>query len=417
MPFQLTNLRALPARSFLGTGLFALMVTFSASVPTLANNLQRPERGNEPTEVAFDRIVEENRRSDTIQWHRHGVTPGGRHKGEPLKTDSSRAIALLNGTELEREFDLKTGEMLIANVFHNHENWVAKVPADAVESMDFVLARFLPGTGHGMNRYNLKKPLQLVARIVDDGPNTKIERVKTPVLLNEVFFSAEYIVPEGGNENYNAIRGLQNLYANADRLVSAQERLANHFVTGNPQQYWPYNYTSEEANLALKEAVVNSHIIGYSRMYNTAFYNCIRCAIANPARANGYIKRGDSFSRQALGVLHLVGAQLTFIPEFSTENVLIARGMRDLEFSGKKSFLETDPRLAAIYKKERKARVKWLASQKIDAKWEAQLLKSFGPEFVAEIEVARAQNTTRRLQTTVEGRGQRVALKCELLFP
>jgi hypothetical protein len=193
--------------------------------------------------------------------------PSGPHKGECIDTSSKRAVKILKHTE---------EGLWIANFRHQNKFWNAWIPANSVESMEFVIVdldvRKLSFFGinifHNHLRFHFKKntPIQLYSQF---SPRNQVTTT-----VNDVIISLNYMAPV--DVDYNPIKGFdKDEYLSVLQVYSTQDEANARFVEQKVNVFGiKLNVTRDQAWRVFIAGVARSHKQQYAVPYDTWDSNC-----------------------------------------------------------------------------------------------------------------------------------------------
>ena len=236
---------------------------------------------------------------------------------------SAYPLSTSEKTTCAARYGVQEDEIAIANTRHHGHWYVARILVEAVEKAILQISHFpMPGplqiAGHLQIRFKFRvgNEAELVPQIsadFDDGARP-LQRIK----LSDLVYSSEAVFAEG-DQSYSLVRGFQNRFGLAHRIVSIADRQRTMTdAQGNPR--WV-----EQAEIRISPALAERLLLncalagrrdGLSRMYHTLRASCATEAMARIDETVAY------------GLLNEVGRRLneTSIP-VSGFRYLRARGL------------------------------------------------------------------------------------------
>lgn len=207
--------------------------------------------------------------SDRTDPYSAGVTmPAGPYKGQCIDTQSKRASVILKYDE--------TG-ILMANFRHQNKFWNAWIPANSVESVEFVFVdldiKKLAAVGinvfHTFLRFHLKKDSPFILKSQFNPHNSQAVNA-----VDDVMISMNFMAPTG--VTYNPIKGLDSdEYLSAIQISSVQDEFNLRFVTQKKNVYGiKLNMTADQAWRTFLTGLLHSQNKQYTVPYQTWNSNC-----------------------------------------------------------------------------------------------------------------------------------------------
>ena len=295
----------------------------------------------------------------------HQAVRFGRHfspqvRGKPIDTSARRSVVVLNPSQHPLFYKNLTGwdgiseidYLLVANFTHmsdsdikefneypvNEKGYVsrepnvtfyfAKIPLTKVARLSILREKFMPIAAHGMKQAEFKNDafIELVGLVPSDletslslfeqnerfinlsdsqkgsfqaDPIWKSILIEKPIRLSEVYTSIDAV-----GDNYDLIKGTQNMYAISFRLVSPLAKITQATLSGgHPIKPFPVNLNSEHSQLAMALFLSGATFHGMSKIYHTLWENCYGYPMYLLERARPYFSRG-------INVREFVNAQL-----------------------------------------------------------------------------------------------------------
>jgi hypothetical protein len=264
----------------------------------------------------------------------HERIPAGKYRGRCYDTRRARPVVQLDDTQAAPYGGRAQGELVIANVFHDHGFWVAHVPVDGIEEVLFQLEYFpaIVPAGHTQMRIRFRAdaPVRLVGQSARNAGQT--------VEMRDLVFSVEAVGQPG--YKYDIVRGIVNEFGTAYRVASLESRLDEMVVKqGHVVEQWQLELEPSETQRLLANYVRESDERNMQTMYNTLFVNCTNEAIRILDESVTYT------------VAEQVGRFLAKVTEFYPNIVraaLIARGLLPIDQSTDWPHLDQDPTVADL---------------------------------------------------------------------
>jgi hypothetical protein len=266
--------------------------------------------------------------------------------GQPLDLSERRPIVTLDGSPFESFYGSDPSTTLVANIFHDHRFWIARIPRSGVQSTYFLRSFFMPMVAHSLIRFQMadESPIQLLAEVPTQANAEALQFLPPrpdPILLRNVVVTAEaqWRVNDP-YKAYNLVRGAMGQFVQITRVVSMEERFRNYYLTGNRTYMQKINWTPEESSSALLYAFQRSESDGINTYYNTFYYNCATTALSILERVQ---RAPDGFCGRVAMALGRNLLLSDFIPYLTGLYGLHARGFRP----GPSTPMELDPALQA----------------------------------------------------------------------
>ncbi len=203
--------------------------------------------------------------------------PSGPYKGQKLNVEAKRAIAILNGSELEKQLATDPKNWLIANVYHNKKFYLASIPKAAVENVMLLSEPMFGVLMHSMLRFQFSEPVRLLAEmptVGDLAQGRMYHRLDEPIQLRDLMLSVEATSPHGIPE-FSAVESFFNTRGLVFRWMSLTGLGVSRLLSGQATiLQFPLNLTAREKARALRNALIKSDETGMAGMYNTIKANC-----------------------------------------------------------------------------------------------------------------------------------------------
>lgn len=229
--------------------------------------------------------------ADTQDPYSAGVPmPAGPHRGECIDTSQKRAIRILKHTEQG---------LWIANFRYENKFWNAWIPADSVDSVDFVfvdldvrkLSFFGINIFHNHLRFHFKKNKPLILRSQFQPQNEMEARV------DDVIVSMNYMAPKG--VDYNPIKGFDSSeYLSVLQVYAMSDEANTRFAQDQDNVFGVrLRLTEDQAWRVLMAGLGMSHKEQYAVPYDTWDSNCALAAfqILDQALIHDYGKKVKPF--------------------------------------------------------------------------------------------------------------------------
>ncbi len=296
-----------------------------ATEPASVDLGKADDASNDPEDCIFDA---------TDSFEPHSRMPKGRYRGRCLDTRQARSIVHLSAEQAAPYGGLSSSEIVVANVFHDDAFWVARIPADGIETVLFQLEYFpaIVPAGHTQFRlrFSADQPVRLIGQAGANAGAT--------ATLRDLVLSVEAIGQLG--YQYDVVRGLTNEFGAVYRVLSLDAKVEHMIIAQDHEvEQWELELTTDEKRELLANFLDESDIRGMSFMYNTLFLNC----------TNELVRVLDD------SVSYTVGEQLkrflTKVTEFYPNIIraaLIARGLLPLDQSTDWPRLKNDPTIAEL---------------------------------------------------------------------
>lgn len=218
--------------------------------------------------------------------------PHGFFQGQPLNTAVRRPIFVLGNVVDQKDLQqrLNQEEILVANLYHDGEFYIAQIPIKSIESAFLLSAPFSPVASHTMLRFSFAegKKITLLGRL--HPINSQIEVLPQPLEISDVVLSIDGTEAKSGPA-WNMLDAVRGRYTIAYRLVSIKERFKWFIMNGTPIQQTKLNLSPAEVLKTFQLALFKSHTSGFSKSYSLLKANCTNLIIELVKEANPPLKR------------------------------------------------------------------------------------------------------------------------------
>jgi len=260
--------------------------------------------------------------------------PRGAYREHCYVTRAARPAVVLDDERAAPYGGTRDDELVLANVFHDHRFWVARIPLDGVDRVLFQLEYFpaIVPAGHTQMRVRFRDdaPVVLIAQSGSDAGQY--------VTVQDLVVSVEAIGQPG--YEYDLLRGLVNDFGAVYRVTSLAAKVDHMIVERQHRvEQWELYLEPGEPRHLIENFFYESDTRRMQSMYNTLFVNCTNEAIRILDESVDY-----SLAEQ-------VGRFFAKITEFYPNVIrtaLIARGLLPLDQSSDWPELAEDPTIADI---------------------------------------------------------------------
>ena len=194
--------------------------------------------------------------------------PKGPLKGQCINSCKQRSVKLLTSAEAAPYRPLP-GMLVVANVSHGGDFWVAQIPTNAIEDVIFQIEHFpaVVPAAHTQLRFRFKRGTEVL--LVSQAMNAPF----TQVGIKDLVYSVEAVgIPEG---RFDLVAGFFDRFALAYRLISLQDRAEQMLVKDQHRvEQLKLNLKPEAKQQLLRKAILFSDRAGMRKMYDTFARNC-----------------------------------------------------------------------------------------------------------------------------------------------
>lgn len=222
------------------------------------------------------------------------------HYGEDLDLSSRRPVRNLTGTIFDKKYG-RPGSTVYANFYHHGQFWIARVPNEGIENVEFqfiyfpplILGRYI--AAHSVLRIDTAPghEVELLAPVPTEVQLADLARVSTQDALTmlpaertdaeaKIRFLAVSAEAQWTQQDpykaYDLKRGQFGAFIQIVRFESMEERMREFYREGSPVNQVKYPLKAGDGDKVLHEALAFSQRDGLSRAYVTSSYNCTTMA-------------------------------------------------------------------------------------------------------------------------------------------
>lgn len=199
-------------------------------------------------------------------------------KGLCINPVQRRSVDILEPDLAAKYFEVREGDMVIANFSHQGKFWIARIPVAAASKVMMLLQYFPIGNvpvlgpvhvAHTQWRFQFAGGEKILLK-----PQSRETVLATPALaLNEMIFSVENIGPFG--EKFDAMKGLKGHYHIAYRAISLADKY-KWMVTdqGHEVRQVGIRLAPADVSRLLALSLTEGERYGTRRNYGTLGPNC-----------------------------------------------------------------------------------------------------------------------------------------------
>lgn len=196
----------------------------------------------------------------------------GPDKGECINATLRRSATLLSDEAAARYFAPSEDKIVVANVSHKGQFWVAQIPINKISKMVLQSEHFPMlerpveiNIDHTQIRFDFSRPIRLVTQ--------DLKSTRKTATLKHILFSVENVGPRG--EVFDFIQGMKGHFNMAYRLVSLEDKY-NWMIIKNKNivDQKEFLLNSDQAADLLLEGIKRGTKYGSSRSYHSLKRNC-----------------------------------------------------------------------------------------------------------------------------------------------
>ncbi|MGZ3768896.1 MAG: lipoprotein N-acyltransferase Lnb domain-containing protein [Bdellovibrio sp.] len=182
----------------------------------------------------------------------------------------------------------------VANILHNKQYWIAKVPINKVAQISVGFEEFAPRIAHMFLRFHFSDKVFLY-------PQVKNKTTK-PVSIQDLVFSAEAAPPK--DNHFEFLNGLMDRYLLAFRVLSIEE-MYDWMVTFKKHtvRQYPVSLSADERKQVLKNGLEASMNQSFETAYNLLGNNCATSSMdliekVSPPQKKDFLSKLLDFQRR-----------------------------------------------------------------------------------------------------------------------
>jgi hypothetical protein len=185
----------------------------------------------------------------------------GPHKGECEETENKRPPAILAD-------DAK--EIVFANFRNERKYWIAHVPRNGVQEVDFEIIRFVGPLGIKSGHTELRFIMKPGSELMLENQTSGVSEYST---IGDFMVSTDYMAPH--NVAYDSIAGMKPVFQATTRIVSTHDRVQDEILDENSPTI-PYQLllSDPERDQLLVNVIRKAQHDGLDGVYDTFNNNC-----------------------------------------------------------------------------------------------------------------------------------------------